>query len=272
MSLFKETIRKQFGFPSKRESLDHQIENYRINEAIALDEAMALRQESISYLEEQIRQLEQVINDNQLFIDTYESIKRIAIEKVKMGSSAITAQIVDNKGNSVIKANYATIENYFIPIQKSGNIELIKTYTEQKGEILEKMWQAYAFKVIQGKGLFPGGDSDFYEAMDIYSLYQKALININSGRLKNAQREAVNVSRSNISLIIAAHEFSQHTNSILILALQKLQNALRDVQNEQANDQYTRNTIKEMQTMLKSTLEYFHAKRDEEILDRISKT
>ena len=42
------------------------------------------------------------------------------------------------------------------------------------------------------------------------------------------------------------------------------------VKNEQANDEYIRKTITEMQTMLRSTSEYFHAKRAEEILDEIS--
>lgn len=270
MGLFEETIRKQFGFPSKRESLDRKIDDYRLREAMALDEAMASRQINISYLEEQIRQLERVINDNQLFIDAYERIKSMATEKVKMGSSVITSRIVDNDGKPIIEANYAAIESYLVVFQKSGNTELLKTYVEQMGTILEQMWQAYVFKVIKGEGVFPGGDSDFQDGLDIYAEYNKILLQINAGNLRNEQREPVRPSGSNITLINRVYSYCKQVNSILYLALQRLQNALRDVKNEQASDEYTKKTITEMQTMLRSTAEYFQAKRSEEILNEIS--
>ncbi len=270
MGLFEETIRKQFGFPSKRESLDRKIDDYRLREAMALDEAMASRQINISYLEEQIKQLERVINDNQLFIDAYERIKNLATEKVKMGSSVITSKIYDSNNNLLIEANYATIESYLVNIQKSGNTELLKRYVEQMGTILEQMWQAYTFKVIKGEGLFPCGNADFQDGLDIYSEYKKILLQLDAGYLKNEQRKSVRPNGSNIRLIVNSYNYCQHANSILYLALQKLQNALRDIKNEQANDEYIRKTITEMQTMLRSTSEYFHAKRAEEILDEIS--
>lgn len=270
MGLFEETIRKQFGFPSKRESLDRKIDNYRLKEAMELDEAMASRQINISYLEEQIRQLERVINDNQLFIDAYERIKSMATEKVKMGSSVITSRIADNDGKPIIEANYATIESYLVAVQKSGNAELLKTYVEQMGTILEQMWQAYVFKVIKGEGMFLGGDSDFQDGLEIYAEYNKILLQINAGNLRNEQREPVSPSGSNITLINRVYSYCKQVNSILYLALQRLQNALRDVKNEQASDEYTKKTITEMQVMLRSTAEYFQAKRSEEILNEIS--
>jgi len=270
MGLFEETIRKQFGFPSKRESLDRKIDDYRLKEAMALDEDMASRQINISYLEEQIRQIERVINDNQLFIDAYETIKRLAIEKIKMGSSSIKSRIVDETGKIIVDANYTTLENYLVAVQKSGNTALLKTYVEQMGAALEKMWQAYFIKIIQGKGFFLGEDSEFADGLDIYSEYNKVVLQMKRGALRNEQRESKILAGNSITLINGVYAYSKQANSTLYLALQKLQNALRDVQNEQASDEYTKKTITEMQTMLKSTSEYFEAKRSEEILSEIS--
>ena len=55
----------------------------------------------ISSVNERIRQLENIINSNQKFIDLCEFIKNKAIERVKKSDASIQNEIYDKKGNRV---------------------------------------------------------------------------------------------------------------------------------------------------------------------------
>lgn len=271
MSIFEDAVRRQFGFPTKKESLDKKIENYRIGDAIAINEAMAHRNIDISYLEEQIRQLEKVINDNQFFIDTYETIKSEAIKKVKMGICPIKARIIDSTGKEIIYANYATMESYLVSIEKSGNPSLLADYVKGMGAILEQMWQAYVFKIIQGKGFFSTNDTEFDEGLDIYQAYIKALNSMKAGFLKNENRESVTISSTNITFINTVNKFCYQVNKTLTMALDRLKISLEKIKNTQAEDEYSKRIITEMQTMMRSTREYFEAQKSEEFFNLIEK-
>ena len=79
---------------------------------MALNQSLATRQQAISYLEEQIRQIESIIEDNQVFIDCYESIKSKAQEKVKLATNPLRSPIYDLNNEEIINANYCAIERY----------------------------------------------------------------------------------------------------------------------------------------------------------------
>ena len=139
MSIFEDKLRKSFGFPTKKESLDFQIRTYKIREKMALDQSLATRQQAISYLEEQIRQIESIIEDNQVFIDCYESIKSKAQEKVKLATNPLRSPIYDLNNEEIINANYCAIERYFETLKRKNiSPQLISSYLRQQSSILER--------------------------------------------------------------------------------------------------------------------------------------
>ena len=270
MELFEDAVRRKLGVPTQRESLDSQINNYRIQDRIALNSSLAIRQQAISYFEEQIRQLERIIKDNQVFIDAHETIKSKAIEKVKMAINPLTSTVYDLNKKPLVTSNYSVIESYFETIKRqSSNPRLFSRYLEQQAQILEKMWRFYASKVIEGKGLYLGDDSDFGECYDIYLAYQEALNLMKAERLKNENRESVNLNEIGMQFIIRAYHLCQKANNVLISVLTDLQIKLKNVQSEQANDEYAQKVIEEAQAIMRSSSEYFAATKSEEFLKRL---
>lgn len=270
MGLFEDAMRRRFGFPTQRESLDSQINNYRIQDSMAINSSLATRQKAISYFEEQIRQLERIINDNQVFIDAHETIKNKAIEKVKLPSNPLKSTVYDLNKKPLVTSNYSVIESYFETIKRqSSNPRLFSRYLEQQAQILEKMWRYYASKVIEGKGLYLSDDSDFGECYDIYLAYQEALNLMKAGRLKDENRESVNLTEIGMQFIIRSYHLCQKANSIIVNILTDFQIKLENVQSEQANDEYAKKAIEEAQAIMRSSNQYFVATKSEEFLKRL---
>lgn len=275
MGIFEDSFRRTFGFPTKKESLDHQIDNYRINELNSLNHTIASRNIDISYIEEQIRQIEKVISDNQIFIDNYELIKSNSIEKIKLGNSRLTRNIFDSKGNILASGNYSTLESYKASlIRRGASINQINEYVNALGNALESMWQEYANEIIIGEGFFKGGNSDADECYPIYSAYLSSLNRMNAGTLWDEKRISNKVRGINITLIIKTYTIAIKANGILNLLLQGLQNSLEILKSTQASDEYKKSVIEQTKKMLTTTSEYFGAKKSAEyfaLIDSLKK-
>lgn len=270
MSIFEDKLRKSFGFPTKKESLDFQIRTYKIREKMALDQSLATRQQAISYLEEQIRQIESIIEDNQVFIDCYESIKSKAQEKVKLATNPLRSPIYDLNNEEIINANYCAIERYFETLKRKNiSPQLISSYLRQQALILERMWLFYASEVIKGKGLYKGDNSDFGECYDIYTCYCEALSLMKSERLKTANRDIVIIDEIGIFFLIKAKSNAEKFNQELIALLADLKIRITKAKSSQSDDEYAKQEIESAQTVMRSSSEYFAAVKSEEFLRKL---
>lgn len=268
MGLFDDIIRQGLGFPTRQESLDRNIKNYKLHELQSIEHSMANRNIAISYISEQIRQLEKVIKDNQFFIDAYETIKSKATEKIKEGNNPETIALADSKGNVIIEGNYQVLTIYQTSIAKKGiNAKLLSTYTNMLGLAYEQLWQRYANKIILGKGLYLVSGKNVDDCYDIHTIYRQAVSLMNAGRLKNEQREPVVINLQNMPFINAAYTFCMNANGILRLALQELQIRLDKLNSEQATDEYAKKLIEDTKRMMSTTAEYFKAKKSQEYLN-----
>ena len=265
MGIFEDGVRRRFGFPTKKASLDHHIENYQVNELASLNHSIASRNIDISYIEEQIRQIEKIINDNQVFIDNYELIKSNSIAKIKLGNSRVVRDVFDSDGNFLARGNYSTLESYRTSLIKRGaSISLINEYVNSLGYAQEAMWQEYANGIIIGEGYFKGGDSETDECYPIYSAYLLSLNKMDAGFLKDEKRVSFKTRATNIDLIMKTYMVAMQSNSVLHLLMQGLQNSLEALKSAQATDEYKKNVIEETKKMLTTTSEYFSAKKSEE--------
>ena len=270
MAIFEDIVRRKLGFETKKEELDRRIGNYQINTQNALDYSIAKRNIDISRISEQIRQLERVIKDNQFFIDSYESIKAKAKEKIALGNSTIKGKIYDLNGNVLVAANYSTISSYKSSLTNRGaSPQALSSYSRQMAEVQDKMWELYTTRVIIGNGVYPVGSGDFVDGLDIFTIYTQALNMMMAGRLRNEAREQVILSERFMMLINKAYATCMNANSILTLALGKLNNALEVLNSAQTSDEYARQVILDTRKMMESTLEYFRAKKSAEYLDTI---
>lgn len=269
MGLFNDKIRQSFGFPTKKESLDHNIKNYQIMEEQAFAHSMALRNLDISYIQEQIRIFEKIINDNQLFIDAYNTIKEKATDKINEGANPIMLSLKDAKGNTIIHGNYKTLKSYEDTLIKKGiGPQALSLYVFALGKAYETMWKEYARRIIQGEGFLDEGLTG--ECMDIYIEYNKVLTQINAGFLKDANRTPIKLNSRNIELIIEAYDWAMKLNTILVGCLQMLKNSLEKLNSQQATDEFAKKQIEQVRQMLASTEEYFYAKKSQEFLDTIN--
>lgn len=275
MGIFEDSFRRTFGFPTQKESLDHHIENYRVNELASINHQVAVRNIDISYIEEQIRQIEKMINDNQVFIDNYELIKSNSLEKIKLGNSRVIMSLFDSRGKLLATGNYSTLESYKKSLIKRGASSAeISEYINALGIALERMWQEYANEVIIGNGYFKDGNSDADECYSIYSAYLLSLNKMNAGLLHDDRRISNKIRGINIELIIKTYDIAMRSNGILSLLLQELQNSLDTLKSAQASDEYKKGIIEQTKQMLTTTKEYFAAKKSEEyftLMDSLKK-
>ena len=149
MSIFKDKIKRYFGFETSKEYLDRKINNYKLKAENETKHDMAISKQAISDISEQIRQLEIIIKDNQYFIDSYEIIMAKALEKVKQGNSLIYGKLFDKNGHELFQGNYKTMNDYYIMLLKRGiDATEIEYYNRQISEFLKKAWIYYANCII----------------------------------------------------------------------------------------------------------------------------
>lgn len=270
MGIFEDSIRRKLGFETKSEQLDRQINNYQLRDYQALEHSIAIRNMDISYYTEQLRQVEQTIKDNQVFIDAYESIKEAAIKKVSLGTSTIKDNILDSKGNIIAAANYCALASYYRTYSNSNKSpQEIMHYSMELAIILEKMWQMYVTRVIIGNGAYPIGEGEFADGMEIMTIYTKTLEFMLGGNMRDENRSAVILNERFMPFITKAHNEAERVNIILSSLMQQINNSLRLLNQEQALDEHAKNIIDETKTALKSTKEYFEAQKSKEYLDTL---
>lgn len=271
MSIFEDKIRKCLGLDTKKEELDHEIGLYREQEVNAINYSMAKRNIDISYLEEQLRQIERVINDNQFFIDAYETIKSLAKEKIKLGDSLIVADIKDKNGNLLARGNLATLESYQNSLSRTVSFDILKVYIEELGRAAEKMWYVYADLIISGKGLFRLGGTVNDDCYDIFTQYRLVVLKMQAGNLWNENREPVQLQGRGMDLISLIYDYAMGVNGVLVGVRQQIQISLDKLNSAQALDKYDLSVIEDTKKVLKSSPEYFRANASHELLERLEK-
>lgn len=272
MSILGDYLREKLGLPFSKEALDRKINLYKLSEEKQVNFSMAERTILISEVNERIRQLEILINNNQKFIDLYHSIKTLSKEKVKQSDSPIKDKLYDQQGNLIITANYKTISDYINSLLKQGlDSSSILYFNQELAKILKKAWTYYVYCIIQGQGELKINGIYLDECYDIYSDYSKILSLIRAGYLKDEIGNIIIINDSNIKLIINSYRMAEQVNNNLAIVLQNFKNRLDILSSAQLSDEYILKVIKETRQLLKSSPEYFKAQASHEYLEQINK-
>lgn len=267
MRIFKDIIRKQLGLGTKKESLDKKIDAYCIKEINDTNYSIAIRNQLISALNERIRQLEKIINNNQKIIDLCEFIKNKSIEQIKDATSPVQNEIYNKNGEIIIKSNYKVMCDYLSSLLNKGlNTEFITFYNKQLSNVLEKNWKFYASSIINGKGSF--NNEECYE---IYTAYVKIIDLMNNGCLKNEKNISIKFNENGINLILKIYNYTFDINNFLSQSLQNLKNQLEILNFDNQSEEYILKQINETKQILKSSEEYTQAKASHDYLEQIQK-
>lgn len=261
MSIFNDKLRQAFGFQTSKEDLDQKIDNYKKHIVNDTEYSIATRKILISSVEERIRQIAIIIQNNQSMIDLYNKIKDKSIEKIEEPNNAIKVSLIDADGNIIMYANYKTLKDYLESLIKKGiSGKTIAIYNKQLGEALTKMWMFYADIIIRGKGTVDVDGQYIENNYEIYADYVKITGLMNEHTLKDENRKAIVLDLLGINLIKELYEQCEKANNQLYLLLNILENNLEQLKHDQNDDEYTLKIIEETKQILRSSNEYFQAK------------
>ena len=267
MGIFADKFRRKLGLKTEKEVLDQKISHYGKGKIDAINHSIAIRNQLISSVNERIRQLEKIINDNQKFIDLCEFIKNKAIEQIKKRDSSIQDEKKKKKGRLIIKSNYKVMNDYLSSLISKGlSSEFILNYNEQLSNILKKNWMLYADNVIVNKGNFNNE-----ECYDLYASYAKILDLMNNGFLKNEKNIPIKFNEKGIDLILKVYEYCNSINNFLALYLQNLKIKLNNLNSDFQSEEYILKQIDEIKQILRSSEEYTRAKASHDYLEQITR-
>lgn len=270
MRVFKDKLRQTFGFPTKKESLDNDIKNYRLKEKNNLENSIATKNLALSYLNEQKRQLELIIKNNELFINSFDNIKKEALEKTENGENPLENTLYNLNGQPIIKANYKSLNDYFNSQQRYLTPETLKHYNTELANILKRLWISYAEYIISNKGSFnyKNIQVDNYK---IYTIYEKMLISMNYGNLRNTKGKSVKLNGTNMMLVLDIYNYCLKVNQYLGRIYSLLEVQINKLKFSQETDEYYLKIIEETKKLMETTPEYLNAKLSDDYLKEFGK-
>lgn len=256
--IIKDKIATEFGFGTKKDRLDYKIDHYEENRISQNEQAIAIRQISISSVENGLREIKIVLDSYDKFIKYYDDMISLAEKDITRDDSIIKFKLWNPNQEVIAIENYKMLD-IIAHLKKHNNI--IVFLVSQLEKILNVGPKKLIIEIINAKGNYSAPSSK-----DIYHYFCLAQQMLHLGEIKGLN---ANLNSFEEMEIIAEHILARKRE--LSLIYNELSCELDQLQKLTANNRSQLDEIEKIKALMKSSEEYFQAKASHDYLEEFGR-
>ena len=261
VDILKDKVTTSFGFGTKKERMDYNLEHYELRTINNVNEIMAQRNMVISHLNAQITAFDQILKPMDEYLSLFKKIEDYSLEEITKPNSKVILVLYNLDGSIFASGNYYSL-NSTIKVEKDPNNAV--NLTQQLMKKKEMKRSLLIEKLIVGRGVINLG-KDAISNSDIYTNF-RLMQNLAANYLLNPQRQPYNFAIMNFGdASILKSRIEQDRNN-LFLNRNNINLQLQALNSATAADKHTLDLIEASKKLITTSPEYVAVKASDEYL------
>ena len=219
--IVRDAIASSFGFGTKKERMDRQIDSYRVTDKNKAEYSMAKRNILLGNVKAIIDSYDKYKKVYQDFLDNFDKLQKEVEDLVYKRDSLIEFELRKTDGTFFAKANYSIL----MEVLKSKNLspDEVVFFVNDLQRNLPKTMNFYAMALIRFNGVFDFGGKEPIVNYEVCEYYRKLRYLLDEEYVVDLSGlQFIFDSSLGSNEILQAREFVQKNNSSLIIILNRL--------------------------------------------------
>ncbi len=260
--IIKDEIAQAFGFGTKKERIDHNLGQYRINEVNNINYIIAQRNILISKLNTQLANYDRILNPLKEFETLYKKIEELSEQEIIKNGSAVSFTLKRKNGSIYANGNYATLRDA-IKLEKNAD-EAIFLYDSLE-KMRNKAKTLLIEKIINNNGTIYSRLGEIY-IPEICTNFQRLKQLVSLGLICNSSGNPYIFSINNFNDATLLRDSIRKDMNSLEYNRNAIYYNLNSLKSASASDESTLNLIEKSKELIRKSPEYIAASLSDEYL------